>query len=370
VSLRVALLTPEHPLAGTSTGIGRYTAVLAGALTDAGHAVGTWVVGERLWRIDGTAAHDLGPGPRLAVLRPFGQRRLAAELRAFAPDVVEAPNWGGLGANVCGALQVVRLSTPILAIRPRDALRRATLPMHAAWERRAVRRAGLVIADSEAMRTLGARVYGRRAEVVIPHALAPDAPTAPAAGDDVLAVGRLEHRKGTDVLVCAWRRVHAQRPAARLHLVGSDGAGFGAAAIARWGGAGIVHHGHLADEAVAALAVGCGIQVVPSRYESFGLTVLEGWRAGLAVVASDAGALPEVVGNAGVLVPAGRPQPLAAALVALLDDPERRRELTTRGAVRLRSCFSPAGMAAASVAAYRRAIHRRLAGGWTSEPAS
>jgi glycosyltransferase involved in cell wall biosynthesis len=215
------------------------------------------------------------------------------------------------------------------------------------------------------MRALGARIYARRAEVVIPHAISMDPTPVPAAGEDVLAVGRLEHRKGSDVLICAWRQVHARRPTARLHLVGSDSAGFGAAAIARWGGSGIVRHGSLTDAALARVAAGCGIQVVPSRYESFGITVLEGWRAGLAVVASDAGALPEVVGDAGIVVPAGQPEPLAAALIGLLDAPHRRHELAARGARRLGSCFNPGAMAEASISAYRAAIQRRSIDGWT-----
>ncbi|WP_353827033.1 glycosyltransferase family 4 protein [Agromyces sp. SYSU T0242] len=74
------------------------------------------------------------------------------------------------------------------------------------------------------------------------------------------------------------------------------------------------------------------VQVVPSvRSEASGLTAREGMASGLAVIASRVGGLPEVVGDAGMMVDPGDPNSLAAALSALADDRERLQELQRDG---------------------------------------
>lgn len=69
------------------------------------------------------------------------------------------------------------------------------------------------------------------------------------------------------------------------------------------------------------------ICVVPSVYEGFGLPAGEAMACGLPVVSTDGGALPEIVGEGGVIVPAKNVDALAAAIDALLQDPQRRDEL-------------------------------------------
>jgi glycosyltransferase involved in cell wall biosynthesis len=81
---------------------------------------------------------------------------------------------------------------------------------------------------------------------------------------------------------------------------------------------------------------GATIFVYPSLYEGFGLPPLEAMACGVPVVVSDAASLPEVVGSAGVLAPAGDGAALAAALQGLLASPERRAELARRGPERAR----------------------------------
>jgi alpha-1,3-rhamnosyl/mannosyltransferase len=91
--------------------------------------------------------------------------------------------------------------------------------------------------------------------------------------------------------------------------------------------------GQPSDTELAALMAGADVYCLPSLYEGFGITVLEAMACGTAVVVSDRGSLPEVVGRAGVVV-TPEPEPLTAALEALLRDPERRRRLGAAAARR------------------------------------
>jgi alpha-1,3-rhamnosyl/mannosyltransferase len=102
----------------------------------------------------------------------------------------------------------------------------------------------------------------------------------------------------------------------------------------------------LYDQAVAT--------VVPSRYEGFGIPALEAMRRGCPVVAANATALPEVVGDAGVLVHPDDIDGWVAAIDSIMGDPERRSALVDAGLSRAAS-FSGARAAAALLSAYRRA---------------
>ncbi len=362
--LRVALLTGEHPLLGHAGGIGTYTATLAAALRSADAIVLTVVadLAGAVSEIEDRSVRQVGRWHGPPALRPAAAAAvLAASLARFGPDVVEAPNWDGLGGclRLPGCPLVIRLSTPVLAIRPRDALRRLTARLHHTWERRSVRRARLVIADSAAVARLAVGCYGREADLVIPHPFpASRQPPQPALGQGVLCVGRLEHRKGTDLLLAAWRLVHQAHPDWTLHLVGADRTGYGTLCLEALGGAGVIAHGPLPADELARIARLCPVAVMPSRWESFGLAILEAWERGQAVVASDAGGLPEVVGEAGLVVPCGDVCALAAALARLIGSQAERRRLAEAGQSRLRAGFDPARCAAATLGAYRLALAR------------
>jgi glycosyltransferase involved in cell wall biosynthesis len=82
------------------------------------------------------------------------------------------------------------------------------------------------------------------------------------------------------------------------------------------------------------------VALVPSRYdEAFGRTAIEAFAGGAALIASRYGALPQVVGDAGLLLPAVETDAVAKAVASLIDEPERRAALARRGRERLEAEF-------------------------------
>jgi glycosyltransferase involved in cell wall biosynthesis len=114
-------------------------------------------------------------------------------------------------------------------------------------------------------------------------------------------------------------------------------------------------HG-LADEAFSALLASAEIAVVPSLYEGFSLPACEHMASGTPLVASRAGALPEVTGDAAVLVTPGDDEELAAVLRRLHDSPDERAALADRALHRVRERFAWAAVAQATAEQYRDAM--------------
>ena len=115
------------------------------------------------------------------------------------------------------------------------------------------------------------------------------------------------------------------------------------------------------DDELAELVGTAEISVVPSMYEGFSLPAVEAMSSGCAVVASRAGALPEVVGtddSAARLVAPGDVDELARQISALLSDPLERRRLSQGGRERVMERFSWAAVARRTVEVYETAIAR------------
>ncbi len=85
--------------------------------------------------------------------------------------------------------------------------------------------------------------------------------------------------------------------------------------------------------------------VVPSIYEGFGLPAGEAMACGLPVISTDGGALPEVVGNSGIIVPVQNEQAIAEAIRKLLADPEKQEQLSRKARARIVELFSWQGAA-------------------------
>ena len=111
-----------------------------------------------------------------------------------------------------------------------------------------------------------------------------------------------------------------------------------------------------------------GVVVCPSLYEGFGLPAGEAMACGAPVISSDGGALPEVVGDAGIVVPAGDSAALASALGELLADPSRRATLGAKGRARIEQAFSWRLAAERLVEYYREVLGKSAQPPATIEP--
>ena len=84
----------------------------------------------------------------------------------------------------------------------------------------------------------------------------------------------------------------------------------------------------------------CAMYLQPTRFEGFGLAILEAMSCGAPVVSCPAGAVPEVVGDTGVLVPSGSPEAVADAVIELLENRDKRKFLGEQARLRARNLFS------------------------------
>ena len=115
----------------------------------------------------------------------------------------------------------------------------------------------------------------------------------------------------------------------------------------------------ISDEELAELVASAEIAVVPSLYEGFSLPAVEHMASGTPLVASRTGALPEVTGDAALLVTPGDAEELCAALRSLHDSPSERERLSAAALARVAERFAWPAVARATVAEYRLAIAAR-----------
>ena len=113
----------------------------------------------------------------------------------------------------------------------------------------------------------------------------------------------------------------------------------------------------LPDAEYARVLASAEVAVVPSLYEGFSLPAVEHMASGTPLIASKAGALPEVTGDAALLVPPGDAEALSAALGGLLDDEPARALLASSGLARVRERFAWPAVAAATEALYLKVIN-------------
>ncbi|MCL6596668.1 MAG: glycosyltransferase family 4 protein [Firmicutes bacterium] len=235
-----------------------------------------------------------------------------------------------------------------------------------AWAERESRRAFAAAARVVAVSPWAARALAADGAVA-PERLAtvpngvpvPDAPP-PAADREaglVLAVGQVVERKGFDVLVDAMARLARTRRvgAAKAVVLGDGPERARLVARAQRAGAPVTFPGAVAD--VGAWLARAGVFALPSRAENLPMALLEAMAQGLAAVASEVGGVAEALAPdggppAGLLVPPGDVDALAAALERLLTDPDLARAMGERAHALARARHSLEAMARAWLEVY------------------
>jgi len=258
------------------------------------------------------------------------------------------------------------------------------------WNARAARLAGRIIVPSRATAADVTRLFATaRGKLAVTTEAADDfssGPSGPLTGmlahlaspPYLLSMGNTKPHKDLATLLRAFAQLATSGPDLRLLLVGAEPPGYLGVALAGVPPdvrARVAFTGRVSDAELRTLYAGALAFAFPSRYEGFGLPPLEAMALGVGlppleamalgapVVCADAASLPEVVGDAALLFPAGNAAALAAALSRVLDDPALHERLSQAGRERAAQ-FTWERTAAATVAVYREALqlHTELPG--------
>jgi glycosyltransferase involved in cell wall biosynthesis len=211
--------------------------------------------------------------------------------------------------------------------------------------RAVLNRVDRVVVVSNKLKEFVESICANRGVVTIynPMPLPPLADFGGRAPAQVLFLGRLGRGKGTYDLLQAVRQVAARHPGIKL-VLGGDGELERTRATSRALGidANVELLGWVGGRAKAQLLASATVCVLPSYSEGLPMSVLEAMSAGLAVIATAVGGIPEVVtdGIEGRLVPPGDVDALAAALDRVLSDEEERRRMGMAGRTRAENVFS------------------------------
>ena len=301
---------------------------------------------------------------------PLGQLRLPALLRSLSADVYHSTNYMMPLPGTGRTKRVVTIHDLIPLLFPEftpRALKTRFFPVFKALMRQVGRRADLIITVSEAtrrdvLRELGLPPSRHGRVVAIPEAAhsvyIPAAEPSPAGGEPViLFVGRRDPYKNLPGLVEAFGRLRVQGVSARLRVIGPEDPRY-PEARARAEALGLQPHidwvGYAAPGQLIREYQQAAVFALPSRYEGFGLTVLEARACGAPVICGNASSLPEVAGDAALLVDPLDVDGLAAALRRVLTEPGLAASLRERG-LRRAASFSWARTAELTRAAYEQA---------------
>jgi glycosyltransferase involved in cell wall biosynthesis len=320
---------------------------------------------------------------------PFARRRLftpphhrleglalPVELLPMRLDLLHAPDmvlpWAWRGPTV--------VTVHDLAFLRRPELLTAESARYYAGVRRSLRVAGRIIAvsehtrreilalcevDPDRLRVIPNAIHPRYRQAGDPEADRRIAERYGLDGSFLLFVSTIEPRKNILTLLEAYRRVLDEGREIPLTLVGAEGWHSEPvhAAVRRLGLEGRARFlGFVPDEELAALYRRASLLAHPAVDEGFGLTPAEAMAAGTPVLVSRAGSLPEVVGQAGILLPPEDAAAWAAAIGRLLDDPALAADLAARGPVQVAS-LTRRSMARATLAVYREVLAEAAAGG-------
>lgn len=365
---RVRILVDYRPALRNRTGVGEYAHHMAASLARQAGTRDRITLFSSSWK--DRLAPDSVPGAQTLDARVpvsllnFAWHRLgwpAVELLGAEADVVWSMH--PLLMPASDAARVVTIYDLFFLDHPEATVREVRRDYSALAADHAQRADGVIVI-SEYTRDQVANRLGvplERIAVCRPGAPAWAPRPEPTAAGPILHVGTVEPRKNVSALVKAYLHLARVRPdtpplvfAGRVEphatlLVDRD------ADIYRER---VRYLGYVSDDERLRLYREASMLVLPSTDEGFGLPALEAMTLGIPVVASLRGALPEVVGDAGLLVDGDDRVALSAAMSRVLDEPDLRRELAERGIARSKM-FDWDSSAARAREALAAAIGRR-----------
>jgi glycosyltransferase involved in cell wall biosynthesis len=367
-----------HVMRAPVGGLFRHVLDLARGQIARGHRVGliadTLTGGTQAEATLAALAPSLALGlSRVAMSRHVGANDIAActhvaqRAAATGADVVHGHGAkGGAYARLARA-DAIRVYTPHGGSLHYD-WRSPTGFLYLASERAMMRRTDLFLFESAYGRdAFRAKIGDPGSRAVVVHngvAAAEFAPIVTAAdASDIVFVGELRLLKGVDVLIAAIAALRREGVRITATIVGDgpDRAAFEASAreVAPESEPAIAFVG--AKPARTAFALG-RLLAIPSRAESLPYIVLEAGAAGVPMITTRVGGIPEIYGSdAGDLVPPGNADALARAIGAAMDDPSASAQRATRLQRRIRDSFSVDVMTEAVLAAYRKTLaHKAL----------
>lgn len=402
--MNIAFVTYEYPPETGGGGIGTYVVNAARMLKGRGHHVEIFAGGDATRTLEtpeGVPLHRIAcpdwPSFKDAVLPVFRRRHREVDF-----DVVEGPEFNADALRIQEAFPdlpvVVKLHTASFLLKEINvtrhltrwdkmrfllgALRRGRIPTNPPWqyapdgdvERTHTRNAEVVAAPSASIRDIEAEAWGLDPDAILhfPYPFEATEPflNVPVDTDTgvVTFIGRLEMRKGVLGLAEAIPKVLAVHPDARFRFVGRSlphprtGEDIRAIMERRLEGhrEAVDFLGLVPYENIPQVLATSDLCVFPSLWENFPNVCLEAMTAARGVVGSAAGGMAEMLdgGRVGNVVDPESPDALAAAIVDLLSDPERRKQYGAAARRRVLDAYSFEAVAPVQEACYEEAVEQ------------
>jgi glycosyltransferase involved in cell wall biosynthesis len=350
-----------------AAGIGRYTLELSNVLAEQGLAVHRLWAGARPPLAQGEVLRGARLLPGLLTL---GQWQIAHLARRLGLDAVHDPT-GTMSLLLTSAARILTIHDAIPYTYPCSSTRLDWF-IHHAWLPWAVRAADAVLTDSARSREDIVTHLHVAPERVVVVPLAADRRFRPMEAVEVdpvlrrygverpyiLYVGSLEARKNLPRLLEAYARLRQWSARWTLVIVGArrvKASPIFEAARRLCLEPHVRFTGYVDDDHLPALYAGADLFVFPSLYEGFGLPVLEAMASGTPVVTSNTSSLPEVAGDAALMVDPTCVEALAEAMQRVLSDENFRAALRQRGLQRAAG-FSWERTARETVAVYEKVL--------------
>jgi glycosyltransferase involved in cell wall biosynthesis len=323
----VRLVVDGRPLVGHRTGIGVHTAEILSRLDlDTPPVIASHAVIEDRRDLEG-CLFDVRPMPLGVLWQQFAFAGAAERLQA---DVVWGPH-GTLPASL--RIPAIVSVHDLTSITLPAAHRLKTILSFNTFIGRSLDLARKIAAVSRTTADEVSRRFALPASKieVVPNGVSGFFHPLPVPREEfILFAGTREPRKGLQDLATAWASLASPRP----KLVIAGAAGWKSKELPGAEIAGYVTRDRLRD-----LYARCALFVYPSHYEGFGLPPLEAMACGAPVIAASGGAIPEVLGDAALLVPPGDPSALSTAMRRVLASRSLSEEMSAAG-IRRAALFS------------------------------